>query len=119
LSSLIETGEELKYQARIDIDWLLYFDDLVNQAHQQIDTEDARINKLSSPKLTRKYIMGQPDAQQWIEAEFKQLDTHDRDKMYGRPCPRPQYAIVLRSIWTYSRKTTGEYKARQCMDGRP
>jgi Reverse transcriptase (RNA-dependent DNA polymerase). len=120
LSSIIKTGEELKYQARIDIDWLLYFNDLVNNAHHQIDQEDERINKLTPMKLTtRKYIMNQPDATEWVEAEFKQLDTHDRDKMYDKLCPRPKYAIVLRSNWTYSRKTSGEYKARQCMDGRP
>jgi hypothetical protein len=60
-----------------------------------------------------------PDADQWKAAEFKQLDTHAVDKMYGQPCPRPKFAIVLHSIWTYSEKADGTKKARQCMDGRP
>jgi hypothetical protein len=30
ISSLIETGEEIKYQACLDMDWMEYFDKLVN-----------------------------------------------------------------------------------------
>jgi hypothetical protein len=120
LSSILETGEELKYQARIDINWFLYFDDLVNKSSTNtISSEDSRINQLTTSCLsTRKTVMKLPDAKQWIEAKFKQLDTHDRDKMYGKPCARPKYAIVLHSVWTYSRKPNGDCKARQCMDGR-
>lgn len=120
LSSIIETGEEIKYQARIDFDWILYFDNLVNGVKQSLDSNDEKIQKTSTNKLTRRKIMQRPDAHRWKEAEFKQLDTHERDKMYGKPCPRPKYGIVLRSVWTYADKGEGhDPKARQCMDGRP
>jgi len=120
LSSIIETGEEIKYQARIDFDWILYFDNLVNGVKQSLDSNDEKIQKTSTNKLTRRKIMQRPDAHRWEEAKFKQLDTHERDKMYGKPCPRPKYGIVLRSVWTYADKGEGhDPKARQCMDGRP
>jgi hypothetical protein len=63
--------------------------------------------------------MSQQDFPDWLASEFKQLDRHESDGMYGEPCPRPHLAIVLRSIWSYSIKWDGEKKARQCMDGRP
>jgi hypothetical protein len=54
-----------------------------------------------------------------LEAEFKQLDTHDNDKMFGDPCPWPSHAIVLRSVWTYSLKWDRPRKAQHCGDGWP
>jgi len=63
--------------------------------------------------------MARDDFDEWLNAEFKQLDRHEADGMFGDPCPRPRLAIVLRSIWTYMLKWNDERKARHCCDGRP
>ena len=53
LSSILETGEELKYQAIIDFDWASYFDDLVDNSASDAIIDD-KIGKVSkNPKLTR------------------------------------------------------------------
>jgi hypothetical protein len=123
ISSLIETGEESKYQPCLDMDWVKYFDDLVNRSltiGNQLDSDDAgQINKVSSSQFTRRQLMSQPGFDEWLQAEFKQLDRHALDGMFGDPCPRPHLAIVLRSIWSYSIKWDGSKKARHCCDGRP
>jgi hypothetical protein len=38
--------------------------------------------------------MSQPDFDKWLEAEFKQLDRHEADGMFGDPCPHPYFGIV-------------------------
>ena len=116
LSQIYETGEEFKYQPHLDIEWVQYFNNLLATMP---DEHHLAINKTSSSQFTRKQLMSRPDFPQWQEAEFRQLDTHDSDRMFGDPCPRPSYAIVLRSIWSYSMKWDGTKKARHCGDGRP
>jgi hypothetical protein len=122
ISSIIKTGEEIKYQARIDMDWIEYFDKLVNSFDPVevpvIGSEDS-ISKVSTSQFTRKQLMAQPDFDEWLQAEFKQLDRHEADGMFGDPCPRPYFAVVLRSIWSYMLKWNGKRKARHCCDGRP
>jgi hypothetical protein len=39
--------------------------------------------------------MAHDDFDQWLDAEFKQLDRQEADGMFGDPCSRPQIAIVL------------------------
>jgi hypothetical protein len=120
VSSIIETGEERKYQATIDMDWIRYFDDLVNcSTDKSLDSADGVINKVSTSQFTHRQLMAQKDFPEWLEAEFKQLDRHEEDGMFGDPCPRPSFAIILRSIWSYMLKWNGEKKARHCCDGRP
>jgi hypothetical protein len=120
ISTIIETGEEWKYQTTIDLDWIEYFDNLVNstEATPPPIVED-RIHKVSTSQFTRRQLMAQEDFQEWLQAEFKQLDRHKEDGMFGDPCPRPSLAIILRSIWSYVLKWNGEKKARHCCDGRP
>jgi Reverse transcriptase (RNA-dependent DNA polymerase)./Integrase core domain. len=116
ISQIFETGEEIKYQPRLDSGWFQYFDNLVNQLS---DSADEFIQKTTSSQFTRKQLMQRDDFASWREAEYKQLDTHESDGMFGKPCPRPRNAIVLRSIWSYSLKRDGTRKARNCGDGRP
>jgi hypothetical protein len=119
ISSVIETGEEIKYQARIDMDWIKYFDDLVNSTPKGIPSGEEIIGKVSTSQFTRRQLQTRDDFDKWLDAEFKQLDRHDADRMFGEPCPRPYLAIVLRSIWSYMIKWDGTRKARHCCDGRP
>jgi hypothetical protein len=120
ISTIIETGEEWKYQTTIDLDWIEYFDNLVNstEATPPPIVEDG-IHKVSTSQFTRRQLMAQEDFHEWLQAEFKQLDRHEEDGMFGDPCPRPSLAIILRSIWSYVLKWNGEKKARHCCDGRP
>jgi hypothetical protein len=120
ISTIIETGEEWKYQTTIDLDWVEYFDNLVYSVGAKAPSiEDEGINKVSTSQFTRRQLMAQGDFQEWLQAEFKQLDRHEEDGMFGDPCPRPALAIILRSIWSYVLKWNGEKKARHCCDGRP
>ena len=115
LSQIYETGEEFKYQPHLDIEWVQYFNNLLAKMSDELIHPS--INKTSTSQFTRKQLLQRPDFSEWQAAEFKQLDTHDSDRMFGDPCPRPPYAIVLRSIWTYTMKWDGTKKARHCGDG--
>jgi hypothetical protein len=116
ISQIYKTGEEIQYQPRLDTAWFQYFDNLVNQLSE---SADEYVQKTTSSQFTRKQLMKREDFNLWLEAEYKQLDTHENDGMFGKPCPRPQNAIVLRSIWSYMVKWDGTRKARNCGDGRP
>jgi Integrase core domain. len=107
LSQIYETGEEFKYQPHLDVEWVQYFDNLMTTMPS--DPHDA-IHKTSTSQFTRKQLMSRPDFEEWKKAEFKQLDVHDSDRMFGDPCPRPPYAVVLRSIWSYAMKWDGTKK---------
>jgi hypothetical protein len=120
ISSVLETGEEVKYQTRLDMDWVKYFDDLVNSTPIQTNgSYGDTIGKVSTSQFTRRQLMAHDDFDEWLNAEFKQLDRHEANGMFGEPCPRPYLAVVLRSIWSYMLKWNGERKARHCCDGRP
>jgi hypothetical protein len=101
------------------MDWVKYFDDLVNSTPQNISSCEQMIGKVSTSQFTRRQLKTRDDFDQWLDAEFKQLDRHEADGMFGEPCPRPYLAIVLRSIWNYMIKWDGTRKARHCCDGRP
>jgi hypothetical protein len=49
--SIIETGEEMKNQTRIDIDWVTYFDNLVNSTKLS-DSSEGHIGKVSTSQFT-------------------------------------------------------------------
>lgn len=141
-ATIYETGEQIRYQPRLDSQWFEYFKDLTGglpndkimliedieelsvDADLHIDemkNQDIRVSirKTSTGQFTRRQLKARPDFNEWLSAEFKQLDTHDSDGMFGDPCPRPKKSVVLRSIWTYILKKDGTKKARNCGDGRP
>jgi hypothetical protein len=80
-----ETGEEIHYQSCLDSDWLKYFEQLMT--YDSVINENDTIHKVSTSQFTRTQLKSRPDFKDWLEAEFKQLDTHDNDKMFGDPCP--------------------------------
>jgi hypothetical protein len=99
ISSLFETGEEIKYQARIDLDWNEYFDQLVDSfdpATFLAENSEDTISKVSTSQFTCRQLMAQADFDEWLNAEFKQLDRHEEDGMFGEPCPCPYFGIVYR-----------------------
>jgi hypothetical protein len=61
-----------------------------------------------------------PHRDQWVGAEFKQLDMHHSYGKYGKPLPRlavPPNTMAVRPIWNYSQKCDGIFKACKCMNG--
>lgn len=116
IAHIFETGEEIKYQPRVDAEWFHSFDDLVQKLSIDVDEY---IKKTSTSQFTRKQLMKRDDFKQSIEAKYKQLDTHKSDGMFGKPYPRPPKSVVLRSIWMYLLKWDGTRKAWNCGDGRP
>jgi len=96
IAQIYETGEETKYQPTIDAAWFQYFKNLLTHAHDDhIDENALSIHKTSMSQFTCQQLQSCSDFKQWMEAEFKQLDTHENDKMFGDPCLRPINAIVL------------------------
>ena len=69
--------------------------------------------------FTRRKLKRLPNWPQWQSSEFKQLDSMEKQEMYGPPCLPPADAIVLRQHWNYSLKSDGTRKARNCCDGSP
>jgi Reverse transcriptase (RNA-dependent DNA polymerase) len=71
-------------------------------------------------RLTRKNLQRLPTWHEWQQGpkgEFAQLDDMAEKGMYGPPVDPPKGAIILRQHWTYSFKTDGTRKARNCCDG--
>ena len=72
-------------------------------------------------KLTRKKCLLGPEASEWKQCHFSQLDKQHSYKMYGTPCPRyrvPKTAKCVRLIWNYTQKADGTKKTRDCMNGK-
>ena len=47
----------------------------------------------------------------WLQAEFKQNDNYETQKMFGQPVPWPKDATVLPFVWSYYFKDTETRKA--------
>ena len=62
-----------------------------------------------------------PDWSKFKEAEHKQLNVHFEMGVYGEPVPphkTPPDAVCVRQVWSYYQKRSGEYKARDCLNGK-
>ena len=70
-------------------------------------------------KLTRSKLLRLPTWPLWEQAEFKQLDAHHAQNMFGEPIIAPDNAIVLHPHWRYKIKLDGTRSARECCDGSP
>jgi hypothetical protein len=69
--------------------------------------------------FTRRKLRSLSNWHDWETAEFKQLDSMEKQEMYGAPVRVPTGSIVLRQHWNYSIKGDGTRKARNCCDGSP
>jgi hypothetical protein len=71
-------------------------------------------------KHMRRTCIAGPQRQEWLNADFAQLDKHASYGMYGTPNPHadvPVDAKVVRPIWTYGQKGGGIFKAHGCING--
>jgi hypothetical protein len=62
-------------------------------------------------KLTRRYLLKQPDWNDWKELEWKQLNQYEAQSTFGKPCQLPKGANLLPLLWTYLIKDCGTKKA--------
>jgi hypothetical protein len=62
-------------------------------------------------------LMQLPMRDLWIASQWKQLDAHRKQTVFGVPCPTPPGPTVLRSHWNYLIKPCGTRKVRTCCDG--
>ena len=70
-------------------------------------------------KLTRRYLIQQPDWQDWKASEAKQLNQYEAQGTFGKPCYLPKGANLLPLLWTYLIKDCGTKKARCVCNGSP
>jgi hypothetical protein len=73
----------------------------------------------ATTKLTRRKLLLQPDWNEWESAKFKQLDSYEKQQMFGTPVFPPPGAAIFYWVWIYSIKTheNDRKKARAVCDG--
>jgi hypothetical protein len=114
-----DTGESIDDLPILQDSFVDYLDDLLTQPSLLVKEPSLIQQVVSNPsRLTHCILLCRPDWPDWFAAEHKQLDVHHLHKMFGKPCPRPCKAIVMRAVWNYVVKWNGEKKARMCCDGR-
>ncbi len=70
-------------------------------------------------KLTRRYLQQQPDWDDWLNSEAKQLNQYESQGTFGTPQALPKGANLLPLLWTYMIKDCGTKKARCVCNGSP
>lgn len=114
-----DSGEYVADLPILDDLFVDYLDDLLSSPSLVAQPPPVIRKLISQPtRLTRRLLLRRPDWSEWLAAEHKQLDVHRLHNMFGKPCPRPARAIVLRAVWNYTEKWNGDKKARMCCDGR-
>jgi hypothetical protein len=76
-------------------------------------------NMAAGKKHTHHTCLLGPDKDKWPAAEYAQLDKQNYYGMWGDAIARhdvPPDAKIMRPIWNYTQKGTGEHKARNFMD---
>jgi hypothetical protein len=77
----------------------------------------ASADELALGSFTRPNLKQLPIWDLRLASEWKQLDAHQKQEVFGVPCPAQPGATVLRSHWNYIIKPCGTPKARMCCDG--
>jgi deoxyuridine 5'-triphosphate nucleotidohydrolase len=77
------------------------------------------LKKSKRKRLTRRYLLQQPDWNDWKMSEHKQLNQYESQKTFGAPCELPENANLLPLLWTYLIKDCGTKKARCVCNGSP
>jgi hypothetical protein len=91
--------------------------DEINLVIGALSSESITDEERALGSSTRHKLKTLPTWSLWHAAETKQLDQFESLGMYGKPCARPNDAIVLRSHWQYRVKTNGIRRSRNCCDG--
>jgi hypothetical protein len=74
---------------------------------------------ITGPKFNHRTLHKQLDWNDWLAAEWIQLDNYDKHEMFGAPCTAPVDASVFYGVWLYSIKPheNNPKKVRGVCDG--
>jgi hypothetical protein len=74
---------------------------------------------IMGPKFNRRALQKQLDWNDWLVAEWIQLDNYDKQAMFEAPCTAPVDASVFYWVWVYSIKPheNNRKKVRGVCDG--
>jgi hypothetical protein len=86
--------------------------ELVQHIHGTATHDEQALGSFTRRKLKRLRIWDL-----WLASEWKQLDTHQKQKVFDVPCPVTPGTTVLRSHWNYTITPCGTRKVRMCCDG--
>jgi hypothetical protein len=98
----------------------LYFDQLRTMKRHIDNTFLAVVHKaITGPKFNRHTSQKQLDWNDWIPAEWIQLDNYNKQAMFGAPCTAPIDASFFYWVWLYSIKPheNNRKKVRCVCDG--
>jgi hypothetical protein len=98
----------------------LYFDQLRIMRGHIDNTVLAVVHKaITGPKFNRRTLQKQLDWNDWLAAEWIQLDNYDKQSMFGAPCTAPVDAPVFYWVWLYFIKPheNNHKKVRGVCDG--
>jgi hypothetical protein len=98
----------------------LYFDQLrIMIRHIDNTVLDVVHKAITGPKFNRRTLQKQLDWNDWLAAEWIQLDNYDNQAMFGAPCTAPINASVFYWVWLYSIKPheNNHKKVRGVCDG--
>jgi dUTP pyrophosphatase len=65
-------------------------------------------------KLTQKQVQNSPEAAEWRQMEFKQLDMYEDQNMFGPPELRRPGMNVWKLLWTYVQKPPPDNRLKAC-----
>jgi hypothetical protein len=93
------------------------FDPSIDMPQERIDP--APNIDPAGQKFTQKQVQNSPEAAQWHQMEFKQLDMYEEQNTFGPPEPRRPGMNVWKLLWTYVQKPPPDnrLKAHAVCDG--
>jgi hypothetical protein len=86
--------------------------ELVHHIRGKATPDELALGSFTRPKLKQLPIWDL-----WHTLEWKQLDAHQTQGVFGVPCPAPPSTTTLRSHWNHIMNPCGTRKARMCCDG--
>jgi hypothetical protein len=98
----------------------IYFDQLqIMRGHIDSNVLDVVHKAITGPKFNRCTLQKQLDWNDWLAAEWIQLDNYDNQTMFGYPCTAPVDASVFYWVLLYSIETheNNRKKVRGVCDG--
>jgi hypothetical protein len=98
----------------------LYFDQLRIMRGHSDNTVLAVVHKaITGPMFNRRTFQKQLDRNDWLAAEWIQLDNYDKQEIFGAHCTAPVNASVFYWVWLYSIKPheNNRKKVRGTCDG--
>jgi hypothetical protein len=86
---IFDSGERKSELPVLDEYFASHLEDLICHPSLILPVPNASVQQMiaTSPKLTRRILMGRADWKEWHAAEHVQLDAHQKHKTFGQPMP--------------------------------